>query len=287
MTIASFCRDQLLAHGPLTLDELGTRASRAGVTASSDPRNAVRSAMKHREVELHGERMVTPLWLLEGRCLTTRNLDLSGEGDDRRSYDLGLLDLALSLGPIPFVDGGTLRRTGYDGAWKCTGRLPEPGDDELLCFRVVGRALEVTTVPAAAVTCPDPLRTALDVPEPRYRDYRWSTAGVVHRRLSEAVLADDALLREPAPPLSSCCPMLAAEAERELVERRAGWYRQPWYDEPCDHGPALNLRLTDEEEWTLQRLASAAGLGLETWLQCALEACRARAPRERWLRALP
>jgi hypothetical protein len=46
MTIATFCRDELLAHGPLTLDELTDRAVRAGVTRSTTPRSSVGSAIR-------------------------------------------------------------------------------------------------------------------------------------------------------------------------------------------------------------------------------------------------
>lgn len=42
MTIASFCRDLLLASGPLPLDVLATKAAAAGVTTARDPAAAVR-----------------------------------------------------------------------------------------------------------------------------------------------------------------------------------------------------------------------------------------------------
>lgn len=51
MTIASFCRDELLAHGPLTLDDLAARAVTAGVTRAANPTSTVRQAIQYDELE--------------------------------------------------------------------------------------------------------------------------------------------------------------------------------------------------------------------------------------------
>lgn len=262
MTIATFCRDELLASGPLTLDELAARALRAGVTRSSDPRAAVRRAMQHRELELAGERWVTPLWLLEGRCLTTPALGIrewTCDPRDTSEQDLGLLRLAVRLAPIPLAGGGYLRSRNPWGGWRSSTRLPEPRAGELLCLRLRGGVLEPSVIPAAVTRTPDAARVgaALDAIVPSHR-YGWRAGTAVLQRLAELVLADDALLRSPLPPLSECCALLAAErARQEALEEEDPW-DDLWGDE-----------LWEDESWY-------GGFGYG-----------GPSPRERWLRALP
>jgi hypothetical protein len=241
MTIATFCRDELLAHGPLTLDELAGRASRAGVTQALNPRGSVGSAIRHREVELSDGRWVTPLWLLEGRCLTTPALGIpewTCDPRDTSRYDLGLIELAASLAPIPLVGGGMLRRRNYNGGWKSSVALPEPRHGDLLCFRVTGGALEVTMIPTATTDTLQAARVSKllnTLVPPRFYDYRWQAGTAVNQRLAELILTDDTLLRSPVPPLSECSDLLAEEVARVERAREAQYadpYDEPWYDEP-------------------------------------------------------
>lgn len=122
MTISAFCRDQLLAQGPLGLETLAHLAADAGKTTVRNPACAVRSAISYKEVLLADGRWATPLWLLEGRILTARRLPLvegwadlgpgdedddllayedpdTAEGADAARHDLALLDRATKSGP--------------------------------------------------------------------------------------------------------------------------------------------------------------------------------------------
>jgi hypothetical protein len=95
MTIFTFCRDQVLADGPLSLEEPTERAVAAGVTRSQQPMSTVRSTISHRLIALPGERWASALPLLEGRVLTTRSFGTRGPDDardgNRSGFDLGLL----------------------------------------------------------------------------------------------------------------------------------------------------------------------------------------------------
>lgn len=275
MTIATFCRDELLAHGPLTLDELADRAASAGVTQALNPRGTVGSAIRQRELELSDGRWVTPLWLLEGRCLTTPALGIpewTCDPRDTSQYDLGLLELAASLVPIPLVGGGMLRRRSYLGGWKSSVALPEPRDGDLLCFRVTGGALDVTVIPTALTDTVEAARLSKElnlIVEPRIYDYRWQPGTAVNRRLAELIVADDTLLRTPVPPLSVGCDLLAKEVARIERERDAE-YDEPWWDESWRDEPLqeyLRSRLITEAatptlDEVLARVARRRGIPL-------------------------
>ena len=104
MTISSFCLNLLTEQGTLSLDQLGVAAAAAGVTLSSNPQQAVRSAIRDRAVPLPGDRWAAPLRLLEGRCLTTRTFS---------QYDLSLLERACHHNRVPLAEGGFLREGSY------------------------------------------------------------------------------------------------------------------------------------------------------------------------------
>ena len=107
MTISSFCRDQLLAHGPLPLQTLADLAADAGKTTARDPAAAVRTALAYKEIQLADDRWATPLWLLEGRILTVHRLPIVDEWaapDVDDGYD-ALLDAGLSLEDPDLADG--------------------------------------------------------------------------------------------------------------------------------------------------------------------------------------
>ena len=50
MTIHAFCREQLMTHGPLTLETLTDLAVAAGVTRSATPLAGVRESLRGRTV---------------------------------------------------------------------------------------------------------------------------------------------------------------------------------------------------------------------------------------------
>lgn len=286
MTIATFCRDELLAHGPLTLDELGARASAAGVTRAADPASAVRTAMRGRELELRDGRWVSPLFLLEGRCLTTPVLPIMG-GDvprDSSEEDLELLHRAARLGPIPLAGGGYLRQYGYHRWWKCTATLPEPGEDELLCFRVDHGELAISTLSVSElVPLPSTVAEQLDLAARSRRSWYADTATAVATRLAELVLEDPQLLRTPAPPLSRAVSTLGEQAQEREMQRR----REPdWLYEDRRRPLSYPLHLSDEHAWKLDQLADDEQLLPYEWVERAID-LRYRDEHEPRLRLLP
>ena len=156
MTISAFCRSQLLEHGPLTLEVLTAGAVAAGKTRSRSPMSAVRSAIAHKELLLPDGRWATPLWLLEGRTLTTRRLpdedvwDCGDEVDagERARHDLDLLQRATRSGQVPLATGGALRTDLYSDLWRAPKDWPhvQPGPGELLALRVQQGVLHVDVI---------------------------------------------------------------------------------------------------------------------------------------------
>lgn len=282
MTIAAFCRDQLLAHGPLTLDELADRATQAGKTRSLNPRSSVASAIRSRELELADGRWVSPLWLLEGRCLTTPWFgrgkseiwdaddydDWYDEPRDTSRHDLALLHRAALLGPLPLAGGGTLLVQGWSPSLSSTTPLPVPGRGELLCFRVVDGFVHVRVIEAGATRSPasDALAQQLDA-LPENGSWRHDLDLSVSRRLAELVVADPEVLHSPAPPLSTCVPALARAVGQEHQARLEHEY---WMS--C---PSYTLRFDLCTSLDLERLASEARCSTTEWLERqALDAIR-------------
>jgi hypothetical protein len=253
MTISSFCRDQLLAHGPLPLQTLADLAAHAGKTTARDPAAAVRNAIAYKEIQLADDRWATPLWLLEGRVLTARRLpiveggtdhDLDdgydglrdaapfledpdvADGIDGTRHDLALLDLAARSRPLALAAGGLLHSNRYGSGWRVPRGWPalRLGRDQLLGLRVREGQVHVELVPAN-----DELYRAghllagelgpLDAP----RLY-WSTEdSLVSDNLVIALwnrmAVDPTFLTSPVPPLSQCIPPLAS-ALRTARDRR-------------------------------------------------------------------
>lgn len=261
MTIASFCRDQLLARGPLPLQELADLAAAAGTTTARDPVAAVRNAIDYREVQLAGGQWATPLWLLEGRILTARRLPIAGgwsESDlddqydslldgsldvedpdlvdrlDDAPHDVALLEMAARSAPVPLADGGLLRSDRYGPGWRVPKEWPglRPRLDQLLGLRVRGGQLHVELVPAteelyAAGHLLAQELGPLDAPG-RY----WSPAGsLVSDNLVAALwnrmASDPGFLTTPVPPFSQCVPPLASalRAEQEWRVAQASRWR--------------------------------------------------------------
>ena len=267
MSIASFCRDELLAYGPLTADDLGERAAAAGVTRAASPRNAVLSAMRGREVELSDGRWVSPLYVLEGRCLTTPLLPLmtSDVPHDSNEEDLALLHRAARLRPIPLVGGGYLRHYGYNRWWKSSARLPEAASDELLCLRVTNGELAISTVHDSELATPDRAVVGKldDATGPRRNWYDDATTAVV-TRLAELILADPSLMRQPGPPLSRQVGALRRVVERREEQRLRS---RCWLPEDSWQFQGLTLHLSDDHALRLDRLAALDGLLPYEWVE--------------------
>lgn len=291
MTISSFCHDLLLSHGPLPVDVLAGRAVQAGVTQAQDPLASVRSALAYKEVLLGDGRWATPLWLLEGRMLTTAGQPMRDcwSEDDEYEYegdvgdelpgvpgsphDLALLDTALRSSALPLAAGGELRRQSYGSAWRMPKDWPpvRPGRQELLGLRIRDRQVHVEIVPVTAQLrlAGEQLADELGPFDPRGQGW-WTTSD---RQVSQdltAVLwnrmaADPTFLTSPVPPLSQCIPPLAAALRNERA-RRAEEARR-W--RPCLDLPA------GAREVAVQAARSSGPL-LDAWLSTFV----ARALRE-------
>jgi hypothetical protein len=273
MTIASFCRDELLAHGPLTLDELTTRAVAAEVTRSANPTSSVRQAIQYGELELADGRWATPLQLLEGRCLTTPSLAGDYWGGDEIStsdLDLALLRLAVRDRPIPVAGGGKLAAERYGGSWDVPDSFPDPAPGELLCLRVEAGGLTVTTVALDETESPAARRfvVALNRAVPRSSSWRDRSTS---EAIADLLATDEAYLREPAPPLSWCCDALREEVSSREARRRAQelerWRPVSYVD---DRG-LVTMRLTPQQAEVVRQLGAAAA-----------DALPSRGAEERW-----
>lgn len=258
MTIASFCRDQLLACGPLALDVLAERAAVAGVTAARDPAAAVRSALAYKEVLLNDGRWATPMGLLEGRILTARRLPLHEDwsclsadeaGDDDlllqepeliprgdSCLDLALLDQAARASRLPLASGGVVQRDPYSGQWRVPkdwpGLRPAPG--ELLGLRVRDGQIQVEVVPVSEELRAAGRRLAEELGPLDARRRSWASGATqvvenLSAALCERMAAEPTFLTAPVPPLTECIPPLASELrlEREArVEQASRWRPQ-------------------------------------------------------------
>jgi hypothetical protein len=266
MTISSFCRDQLLAHGPLPLQTLAELAADAGKTTARDPAAAVRTAIAYKEIQLTDDRWATPLWLLEGRILTSRRLPIVGgwtdpdldegydalldaapfledpdleDGIDGTRHDLALLDLAASSRPLALAAGGLLHSSRYGSGWRAPRGWPglHPGRDQLLGLRVRERQVHVELVPADDALYRAGHLLAEELGPLNARGRYWSTEdSLVSENLVAALwnrmAADPTFLTSPVPPLSQCIPPLA-NALRTARDRRAA--------QACRWRPQLDL----------------------------------------------
>ena len=243
MTIATFCREQLLT-GPLSLDDLVSRAVDAGVTRALNPHNSVLSAIRRDEIELLDGRWVTPLWLLEGRCLTAAQLPHVTPWYGEKDADLGLLGSSMPT-TTETQDSSTVR-----------------------CVRVSGGQVEVSSIPA-----PDPgtLEVAalaarlasLTPPAKPYGDRR----GPALRAVAQLMVDDPTCFRSPLPPLSTWVPALVADARRcEEESRRA---EQACYEQ--ERRRSRQVTLDDCTAIEVQLAAERTGQTIGEWVMDAID----------------
>jgi len=249
MTISSFCQSQLLTDGPLSSDELTARAVAAGVTRARNPEMSVLSAIRHRELQLLDGRWVTPLALLEGRCLTTAAFRRPYGAWDEPDADLALLGPGL-------LDLGTPRRP-----------VPVPGQDEVLCVRVVEGTVDVTTIPA-----PDPgtlevasLAQRLPAVAPAYRYGEERRTAL--RSVTQLMVDDPSSFRTPLPPLSTWVPALVEQARRQADATRV---EREWQDEQ-ERRSRGQVHLDDCQAIEVQLAAERAGVPVHVWVTDALD----------------
>jgi hypothetical protein len=208
MTIASHCVALIREHGPLTPDELGDACREAGVTTSRQPANAVKSALhwyQDGRVLLVRDRFHDVVELLDGRWLTFPRADESLEV--RPDIDLACLARLVQRDGLPLADGGVVASRHYvDDAWVGPdGWLPD-GD-------VLGLQLSDGTARVAAVVIDDAARErGARLAEQLTEGASQRSFGFLDRRraatagLLRLLAADDELLREPVPPLSTLLP---------------------------------------------------------------------------------
>jgi hypothetical protein len=247
MTIHSFCHAELLAHGPLSSDELTARAVAAGVTRARDPLQSVLSAVRHVELQLLDGRWVTPLWLLEGRCLTATELPWPLAWSTEPDADLGLL-------------GPRARALRHEGA-------PALAHGEVLCVTVSDGEVCMTTVPT-----PDPGtlevaaladRLAALTPRPRYGDERRTAL----RAVAQLLVDDPTTFRTLLPPLSAWVPALVEDARRRAEQEQS---LLAWQDEQERHRRS-EVMLDDCQAIEVALAAERAGVPVHVWVTDALD----------------
>lgn len=243
MTISSFCHAELLAHGPLSTDDLAARAVAAGVTRSRTPHTTVTSALRGKAVELPGRRWVAPAQLLEGRCLTVTSLrPPTWHGPDP---DLALLgSLADSLfGPA-------------------AAPIPVPRLGEVLCLRVTEGVVDVSTVRRHDTETLEVFALEQRLPPHvpsgwHHRDTRNALLGV-----AQLLLDDPTALRNPVPPLTSWVPGLVRD---DLPDRPLWWYAED------DDRPGSRVVLDDCQAIEVSLAAERAGVPARVWVADALD----------------
>lgn len=251
MTISSFCQQELLTHGPLTVDELTDRAVDAGVTRARNPKYAVHNEVRYRQVELLDGRWVTPLWLMEGRHLTTprvraRSIGYYDDVPGTTDHDLGLLKL-------PWQAPGLLKAA------------PLAGEGEVLCLSVRDGQPGWSVIPAPEHDAPEiaALVARLSSREhPCSRFYGDEATGAL-RVVAQLLLEDEELLRSPLAPLSQWVPALVREVEREQEALR--WHQRA--EEAADS----TVRLDPCQSIEVRLAAERAGLSTQEWVADAID----------------
>lgn len=238
MTITTYCLEQLLADGPLALDELTRRAVEERVTTSKVPSSSVRSALANAAILLPDQRWDSPRRLLEGRMLTTRSFGHDQYDDDgftlpnHSAADLGLLTRALRHGAIPLASGGLLRCGDHGAAWLLppNWKPVDPGRFQLLSLRVVEGVLHIQPVDNSLDL--QQRQLGLDSAPSTTRRHWGDPVRQVQAALEEQLwlrlAADPTFLTAPAAPFSECVPALrdALEAAKEQRERREARQRE-------------------------------------------------------------
>lgn len=248
MTIASFCREQLLANGPLSLDDLTSRAVDAGVTRAKNPHASVGSALRYGEVELRDGRWVTGLWLLEGRCLTAPSLPHPRPWYGEVHADLGLLgDNVPTRDPMVLAD------------------LDDSAT--VSCVRVLDGQVQVTRIPVpdsdTAEVADLAKRLTAITPQGRYGGQRTTAL----RAVAQLMVDDPAAFRTPLPPLSSWVPALVEDARRRDAEARemAQWH------EADERRRARQVVLDDCTAIEVQFAAERAFMSVREWVLNAID----------------
>ncbi|MEV6415756.1 hypothetical protein [Kribbella sp. NPDC051718] len=205
------CAAQINSSGPLSPDDLAPAVLAAGLTKSTNPAAAVRTALRQSPVlvQLPDGRFDTVRRMLDGAALTHRvHSPTKGRQVLFAGPELALLDLLLlHEGSLPLASGEAITSSiGEFGGW-CgpPDWLPDVPADSLLAFRLHNGRLSVEPVPhEPALSSPstDRLRTVLKrhlkSSDPLAE---WQSRHTLATLLLRALAEIPDLLRDPLPPL--------------------------------------------------------------------------------------
>lgn len=209
--IVTFCADQINSSGPLTPDDLAPHVRAAGLTKSSNPASAVRTALRQSPVmvQLPDGRFDSARRMLDGAALTHRvRYPTKGRQVLYAGPELAMLNqLLLHEGSLALSAGGAITSSfGEFGGW-CgpPDWLPDVGADTLLAFRLRNGRVSVEPVPDE----PSPANPATERLRVVLRRYLRSDDGLgqwqSHHTLGAIMLRALAeipdLLIDPLPPL--------------------------------------------------------------------------------------
>ncbi|WP_020391324.1 hypothetical protein [Kribbella catacumbae] len=224
--IVTFCADQINSSGPLTPDDLAPRVLAAGLTRSTNPAAAVRTALRQSPVmvQLPDGRFDSARRMLDGAALTHRvRYPTKSRQVLYAGPELAMLDqLLLHEGSLALSAGGAVTSSfGEFGGW-CgpPDWLPDVRADTLLAFRLRNGRVAVEPVldePSPASPATERLRVVL-------RRYLRSEDGLSqwqsHHTLGAVMLRALAeipdLLIDPLPPLDEVLQLGNDRWGREL-----------------------------------------------------------------------
>ncbi|HEU4947507.1 MAG TPA: hypothetical protein VFT31_10160 [Kribbella sp.] len=242
--IVSFCSDRIAAAGPLALDNLAEQARGAGLTKSTNPVNAIRSALRQSPVMVHlpDGRFDSARRMLDGAALTHRvRYATRGRQVLWIGPELSVLDqILVHEGSLALTAGGAVTSSlGEFGGW-CgpPDWLPDVSADSLLAFRLRNGALTVEAVdeePPPGSAQVERLRVVLRRQLQSHDSLEhWESHHTLGRLMLRALAEVPDLLSEPLPPL-----------DEVLRLGRERWARD-WPVESIDHTGAGERVILEE-----------------------------------------
>jgi hypothetical protein len=242
--IVAFCSDLINSAGPLSPDELGGKILAAGLTKSTNPATAVRTALRQSPVMVHlpDGRFDSARRMLDGAALTHRvHYPTKGRQVLFAGPELAMLDhLLVHEGSIALTAGGAVTSSlGQFGGW-CgpPDWLPDVPTDALLAFRLDNGRLTVEPVlhePSRDSPTIDRLRMVLKRHLMSGDNLNsWQSHQTLGTLMLRALAEIPDLLKSPLPPLDE---ILQLGNER--------WARDWPVESP--HTPSAGHRITLED----------------------------------------
>jgi len=224
--IVTYCAGQINVAGPLTPDDLAPRVQAAGLTKSTNPAAAVRTALRQSPVmvQLPDGRFDSARRMLDGAALTHRvRYATKGRQVLYAGPELAMLDqLLLQEGSLALSAGGAVTSSlGQFGGW-CgpPDWLPDVRADALLAFRLRNGRLSVEPVldePSPAGPAAERLRVVLR----RYLRSddglsQWQSQQTLGAVMLRALAEIPDLLIDPLPPLDEVLRLGCDRRGRDL-----------------------------------------------------------------------